>query len=134
LRTCARVLPNNISFLLFSLMRQIGFLAFDGITQLDLTGPLQVLSRTPNSTVLVIAKTKCVTTDIPGFSLYATVLMRDCPALDVLVVPGGFGVSDAMKDMELLEFVREQAKSAKYVGSVCTGAFILGAAGLLKVL
>jgi cyclohexyl-isocyanide hydratase len=112
-------------------MLQIGFLAFDGVTQLDLTGPLQVLSRAPNSRVHVVALTQTVTTDVPGFLLHATCLTDECPQLDVLVVPGGFGVDSAISNERLLAFVRKQAEGARHVCSVCTGAFILGAAGLL---
>ena len=111
---------------------RVGFLAFDGVTQLDLTGPLQVLSRTPNSQMHVVALTATVTTDVPGFVLQTTQLLDACPPLDVLVVPGGYGVDNAIRSERLLAFVRTQAESARHVCSVCTGAFILGAAGLLK--
>ncbi len=111
---------------------EIGFLAFDGVTQLDLTGPLQVLSRAPNSRVHVVALTATVTTDVPGFLLHATCLADACPPLDVLVVPGGFGVDNAIGNERLLAFVRRQAATANHVCSVCTGAFVLGAAGLLR--
>lgn len=110
----------------------IGFLAFENVTQLDLTGPLQVLSRAPNSKIHVVAKTISVSTDVAGFRLQATSLLADCPSLDVLVVPGGFGVDAVMKDDEILMFVKKQAGAARFVCSVCTGAFILGAAGLLR--
>jgi cyclohexyl-isocyanide hydratase len=85
----------------------IGFVIFPQLTQLDFTGPLQVLSRLPGAAMHIIAKS-------------------DAP------VPGGFGVVQAIEDRETVEFVRRQAAGAKYVTSVCTGAFVLGAAGLLK--
>jgi cyclohexyl-isocyanide hydratase len=111
---------------------KIGFLLFDNITQLDFTGPLQVLSRIPGAKVhLVAATTDPVQTDCGPFILPDT-LFGDCPQLDLICVPGGFGVDAAMQDKEVLDFLREQAWKAQYVTSVCTGAFILGAAGLLQ--
>jgi cyclohexyl-isocyanide hydratase len=110
----------------------IGFLAFDNVTQLDLTGPLQVLSRAPNSVVFVLGKGTSVSTDVPGFRLNTKPLAEFAKQLDILVVPGGFGVDDVMVDQELMAFVKKQAAGARFVCSVCTGAFILGAAGLLK--
>ena len=66
-------------------------------------------------------------------SLMPTHTFADCPPLDLICVPGGYqGVIDAMANQDLIEFVQRQARTAKYVTSVCTGAFILGAAGLLK--
>jgi cyclohexyl-isocyanide hydratase len=67
-----------------------------------------------------------------GLSLVPTSMLAACPNLDVLCVPGGFGVVDAMGDRDLVDFVRRQAAGARYVTSVCTGAFVLGVAGLLK--
>ena len=111
---------------------RIGFLLFDNITQLDFTGPLQVLSRLPGAQVhLVAASLDPVKTDCGPFILPDTVF-AECPQLDLLCVPGGFGVDAAMQDAGLLEFLREQAWGARIVSSVCTGAFILGAAGLLQ--
>ena len=110
----------------------IGFLLFDDITQLDFTGPLQVLSRLPGAKVHLVAKSlDPVRTDCGPFILPDTTL-ADCPALDLVCIPGGFGVDAAMEDREIVDFVKRQAKTARYVTSVCTGAFVLGAAGLLE--
>lgn len=111
---------------------QIGFVLFDHLTQLDFTGPLQVLSRLPGAQIHLLAKThEPVTTD-GVLTISPTLRFADCPPLDLICVPGGFGVDDAMQDAQLVDFVRRQGAGARYITSVCTGAFILGAAGLLK--
>lgn len=111
---------------------RIGFVLFPNLTQLDFTGPLQVLHRVPNATTLLVAKTLDPVPSDCGLSLVPTAAFADCPALDLLCVPGGFGVQEALADSETLDFVRHQGLHAKYVTSVCTGAFLLGAAGLLE--
>ncbi|PQA87776.1 DJ-1/PfpI family protein [Hyphococcus luteus] len=110
----------------------IVFLLFPNLTQLDFTGPLQVLSRLPGAQVSLAAKTmEPVPTDAV-LTLNPTHDFQSCPGADLLCVPGGFGIDDAMQDEETIAFVRRQAEGARYVSSVCTGAFILGAAGLLQ--
>ena len=110
----------------------IGFLLFPLVTQLDLTGPAQVLSRVPNAKVHLVWKTmEPVMTDV-GFAIHPTTTFDDCPALTVLCVPGGFGIGDQLEDPETLAFLRRQGEGARYVTSVCNGALVLGAAGLLK--
>ncbi len=110
----------------------IVFVLFPNLTQLDFTGPLQVLSRLPGARVHLAAKTMAPVATDTVLTLNPTTAFKDCPQADVLCVPGGFGVDDAMRDRELMAFVTRQAKAARYVTSVCTGAFVLGAAGLLK--
>lgn len=110
----------------------IGFLLFPHVTQLDLTGPAQILSRVPNATIHLIWKTTDpVTTDV-GFDIVPTTSFAACPPLTVLCVPGGFGVGDQITDNETLAFLRKQGEQARYVTSVCNGSLILGAAGLLR--
>lgn len=110
----------------------IGFLLFPNITQLDFTGPLQVLSRLPGAKIYLVAKTAGpIETDCGPFIL-ADTDFNNCPPLDLLCVPGGFGIDQAMQDADTIAFVKRQAAGARYVTSVCTGAFILGAAGLLE--
>jgi cyclohexyl-isocyanide hydratase len=111
---------------------QIGFLVFPDVTQLDLTGPAQVLSRVPGARVHLAWKTlEPLKTDV-GFSLNPTTSFADCPPLDVLCVPGGMGVVGQINDAETLAFLRQQGASARYVTSVCNGSLLLGAAGLLQ--
>src|SRR5262245_23785269 len=110
----------------------IGFVLFPDLTQLDFTGPLQVLHRLPNAKVHILAKTREPVPSDCGLALVPTATFADCGQLDLLCVPGGFGVSGAIADKPTVDFVRRQGAGAKYVTSVCTGAFVLGVAGLLK--
>lgn len=110
----------------------IVFVLFPNLTQLDFTGPLQVLSRLPGAEVHLAAKTLDPVPSDTALKIPPTCVFADCPPADVLCIPGGFGVDDAILDKELMAFVRREGARAKYVTSVCTGAFVLGAAGLLK--
>ena len=111
----------------------IGFVIFPQLTQLDFTGPLQVLARLPESATHIVAKSTDPVPSDCGLSLLPTCAFASCPSLDLICVPGGsVGVADVLSDRETIEFVRRQAEGAKYVTSVCTGAFVLGAAGLLR--
>ena len=111
----------------------IGFVIFPQLTQLDFTGPLQVLARLPESATHIVAKSTDPVPSDCGLSLLPTCAFASCPSLDLICVPGGsVGVADVLSDRETIEFVRRQAERAKYVTSVCTGAFVLGAAGLLR--
>jgi cyclohexyl-isocyanide hydratase len=104
---------------------------FPHVTQLDLTGPVQLFSRLPDAVIdLAWHRVEPVVTDA-GFSILPTVSFDDAPPADVLMVPVGQGAFELMDDPVALEFVRRQAASARFVTSVCTGAFVLGAAGLL---
>jgi cyclohexyl-isocyanide hydratase len=111
----------------------IGFVIFPDLTQLDFTGPLQVLARVPQSAVHIVAKSDAPVPSDCGLGLVPTHTFANCPPLDLICVPGGsYGVAKAIGDRDTIDFVRRQADGARYVTSVCTGAFILGAAGLLK--
>ncbi len=110
---------------------EIGLLVFPRVQQLDLTGPYEVFASLPETTVHVVAKTLAAVTSATGLVLTPTTTFSECPALDVLCVPGGAGVNALMEDDETLDFVRRQAAGARYLTSVCTGALVLGAAGLL---
>ncbi len=111
---------------------QIGLLVFPDVTQLDLTGPLQVFSSVPGTTVhLIWKRIEPVPTDT-ALILTPTITFADCPQLDVICIPGGHGTDELLNDAEVLGFVRAQADGARFVTSVCTGALVLGAAGLLR--
>jgi len=114
------------------LQRHVGMLIFPRLTQLDMTGPYEVLARLPNTTVDLVARTRDPVTTDRGMQIIPSVTYADCPPLDVVMVPGGPGQQNLMEDEAALEFLRKQASSAKYVTSVCTGSLVLGAAGLLK--
>lgn len=107
-------------------------LLFPNVTQLDLTGPAQFFSAMPGATVDLVWKTVDPVPTDAGFSILPTVDFAGAPQADVLMVPGGPGIFDMLDDEETLDFVRRQAAGARFVTSVCTGAFVLGAAGLLQ--
>jgi putative intracellular protease/amidase len=111
---------------------QIGSLLFEGLDQIDLTGPFEVLSRIPNSTYRIYGKTAASVRDLKGLRLTPDAVMADAPPLDVLHVPGGPGQEAVMDDEKVLAWIRQQAAGACSIFSVCTGALICGAAGLLK--
>jgi len=111
---------------------QIGLVIFPKVTQLDLTGPLQVFSSVPGAKVHLIWKRIEPVASDSVLTLTPTTDFADCPQLDVICVPGGSGTDDMVNDAEMLDFLRRQAKSATYITSVCTGSLVLGAAGLLK--
>ena len=110
----------------------IGILIFPRMDQIDFTGPFEVLSRVPDAEIHVLWKDKAPVRDIKGLILTPERTLAEAPALDVLVVPGGPGQEALMDDEAVLSFIRERAAHARYVYSVCTGALICGAAGLLK--
>jgi len=111
---------------------QIGILVFPGVQQLDLTGPYEVFASLPGATVHMIWKDRAPIQSATGLVLGPTMTFGECPALDVLCVPGGGGVNALLQDAQVLDFLRAQAARARYVTSVCTGSLVLGAAGLLK--
>src|ERR1700743_2432470 len=111
---------------------QIGSLLFEGIDQIDLTGPFEVLSRIPNATYRIYGKTAAPVRDLKGLRLTPDGALTDAPSLDVLHVPGVLGQEALMDDTELLSWMRKQVGTGCRIFSVCTGALLCGAAGLLK--
>jgi len=110
----------------------IGMVLFPGLTQLDLTGAYEVLARMPDTRVHLVASTLDPVRSEWGLTILPDVTFADAPALDVLCVPGGWGVNAYLDDEELLDFLRARGEHARYVTSVCSGALLLGAAGLLR--
>jgi cyclohexyl-isocyanide hydratase len=111
---------------------RFGLLLFPRLTQLDMTGPFEVFSRVPDSHVHLLWKTGEPVRADTGLTITPDTAFADCPPLDVICVPGGPGVAALMEDDAVLDFLRRQAAGARFVTSVCTGALVLGAAGLLK--
>jgi cyclohexyl-isocyanide hydratase len=109
-----------------------GGIVFDDMDQADFTGPFEVLSRVPDSLFHVIAKRKEPVRDVRGLVLTPSLSFAESPQLNVLLVPGGSGVNVLMEDEEVLNFVRKQTAASRIVLSVCTGALICGAAGILN--
>ena len=110
----------------------IGFLVFPRVQQLDLTGPYEVLASWAQARVRLVAKSLDPVASATGLTLTPDVTFANCPQLDVICVPGGDGINPLLSDAETLAFLRRQAAGARYVTSVCTGALVLGAAGLLQ--
>lgn len=110
----------------------VGCLIFTRQDQIDFTGPFEVMSRIPDTTVHILAKEAKPFKDVKGLILTPETAIRDAPPLDVLVVSGGLGQQDLMEDEEVLTLISKQAESGGIVFSVCTGALLLGAAGVLR--
>lgn len=110
----------------------IGALIYPNMDQADFTGPFEVLSRIPESTFHVIGKNRNPLRDVRGLILTPEITFSETQRLDVLVLPGGAGQEELMNDEITLSFIRDQAAAVQYVFSVCTGALLCGAAGLLR--
>ena len=110
---------------------EIGALIYPRMDQVDFTGPFEVLVRLPDTTFHVLWKDKAPIRDVAGLVLTPGTTLDEAPPLDVLVVPGGYGQQELMEDEAVLSFLRTQAAHADYTFSVCTGALLCGAAGLL---
>lgn len=118
-------------------MLTAGILLFPQVEELDFIGPFEVLSYLnklkPNTlSIQLIAKSDSPLTAFNGLRLLSDTTITKCPPLDLLVVPGGKGRLQAMKDPQLLNFIQAQARTARFITSVCTGAFLLAEAGLLS--
>lgn len=111
---------------------RIGLLLFPDITQLDMTGPYEVFTKLPGAEVHLVWKSLEPVTANGGMKIAPSITFAACPQLDLVCVPGGPGMNALLNDEETLAFLRTQAAGARYVTSVCTGALVLGAAGLLK--
>lgn len=111
---------------------KIGGMIFPNMDQCDFTGPFEALARVPNSSFMTLWKDRLPVRDLAGMQLLADTTFDEAPPLDVLLVPGGHGQEALMQDETVLSFIRNQAAGARYVYSVCTGALLCGAAGLLR--
>lgn len=110
----------------------IGALVFAGQDQIDFTGPFEVLSRIPDSRFLILGKTLQPVRDVKGLLLTPEITITEAPDLDLLVVPGGLGQQEIMDDADIIGLIKRQDASGRLVFSVCTGALLCGAAGLLQ--
>ena len=111
---------------------QIGMIIFDGMTNLDFVGPCDVLARVTAAKVNVLAKTRNHVVTDAGGKVLPDMTLAEAPELDMLFVGGGPGSTALMDDAEVMAFLQSRAPKAKWVTSVCTGALVLGAAGLLR--
>ncbi len=110
----------------------VAFLLYPNVTQLDLTGPAQFLSRLGNQRLDLVWKSRDPVPTDSGFSIVPTATFEDVRRPDILCVPGGIGCTDVMEDQAVLDWVEQAGTNAQWVTSVCTGSLILGAAGLLR--
>jgi cyclohexyl-isocyanide hydratase len=109
-----------------------GFLLFPNLTQLDLTGPYEIIATMPGAETVLLWKTFEPVRSERGLSILPTETFEQCRHLDLICVPGGPGINPLLVDNEVLDFIRRIARDARYVTSVCTGSLVLGAAGLLR--
>ena len=109
-----------------------GLLVFPNLTQLDLTGPYEVLARLPGAETLLLWKSLDPVWSEHGLTILPMATLASCPPLDLILVPGGPGINPLLEDAEVLAFLRRVAAEARYVVGVCTGSLVLGAAGLLR--
>jgi len=109
-----------------------GLLVFPNLTQLDLTGPYEVLARLPGAETLLLWKNLDPVRSEHGLTIQPMATLASCPPLDLILVPGGAGINPLLEDTEVLDFLRRAAGEARYVVGVCTGSLVLGAAGLLR--
>jgi len=111
---------------------RVGMVLFPDLTQLDLTGPYEVFARIPGAEVHLLAHTQEPVRSEFGLAIAPTSSIQTAPQMDVLFVPGGKGIAGAIEDEQLIAFLQSQAAGAKWITAVCTGALVLGAAGLLR--
>lgn len=109
-----------------------GMLVFPNLTQLDLTGPYEVLARLPGAETLLLWKTLDPVRSEHGLTILPMATLAACPSLDLVLVPGGAGINPLLEDQEVLVFLRRVAARARYIVGICTGSLVLGAAGLLR--
>lgn len=111
---------------------RFGLLLFPNLTQLDLTGPYEVLARVPGVEMHLLWKNTGPVRSDTGLRLLPTTALADCPDLDLLLVPGGAGVLELLADETVLDFLRSRGATVRHLVGICTGSLVLGAAGLLK--
>ncbi|MGF6774037.1 cyclohexyl-isocyanide hydratase [Paraburkholderia sp. GAS199] len=109
-----------------------GLLLFPNMTQLDLTGPLEVLARLPGWRVEIVSPTLAPVRTDKGLVIQPDHDFNTASPYELFVVPGGPGTDDAILDAQIVDFVRERSDAARYMFGICTGSLLLGAAGLLR--
>jgi cyclohexyl-isocyanide hydratase len=110
----------------------VAIVLFPAVTQLDLTGPYEVFNRMPSTKVVMLSSSLAPVRTEWGLTLMPDATFESSPDFDVVCVPGGWGVNEALESRELIEFLRNRTGQARYITSVCSGALLLGAAGLLE--
>ncbi|VBB06690.1 dj-1/pfpi [Lucifera butyrica] len=118
-------------------MLTIGILLFPQVEELDFIGPFEILSYSnkiqPGSVnISLVAESAEPVRAFNGLTILPDTILKKCPPLDIIVVPGGKGRVQAMRNPAIQDWLQQQAKTAYYITSVCTGAFLLAEAGLLR--
>ena len=108
------------------------FALFPDLTQLDFTGPWEVLTRIPGAEVIIASQAGGTVHARHGLAFEGTRRLDDVERCDLICIPGGPGTADAMLDAAFIANVKRLAADARFITSVCTGSLVLGAAGLLK--
>lgn len=111
---------------------RIVFILYPRLTQLDFTGPYEVLGRMPGAEIVLASKEGGELVTEMGLTFAGLTKLRDVAGADMIMIPGGPGQTEAMLDADFMAEVKRLGDSARYVTSVCTGSLILAAAGLLK--
>jgi putative intracellular protease/amidase len=112
---------------------EISVVLYDRFTALDCIGPYEVLSRIPGARLRFLAKKAGpVTTDTGMLTVVAEAALKDVSKPDIVLVPGGPGDEAALADAEITDWISKAHETTKWTASVCTGALILGACGILK--
>jgi transcriptional regulator GlxA family with amidase domain len=111
---------------------KIAILLFDNFTALDVVGPYEVLSKIPNSRIYMVAIEPKLVKDIKGLQISADYSLNDIKNPDILVIPGGFGIDSILDNQDIINWIQNAHKTSKWTVSVCSGALLLGSAGLLK--
>lgn len=109
----------------------VGCFIFPQMDQIDFTGPFEVLSRMPETTIQIVAKELAPVRDVQGLRLIPDMSIAEAGTFDVLLVPGGYGQQALMHDEQLLALIRDQVTTERLLFSVCTGVLLCGAAGVL---
>lgn len=111
---------------------KIAIFLFDGITALDAVGPYEVLSKVPQTGITFVAPKQGAVQSTGGLKLTADHAINEDPTYDIVIIPGGEGIEKILGDDKILDWIRHMHRYTKYTVSVCTGALLLGAAGLLQ--
>lgn len=111
---------------------EIAILLFDDYAALDVVGPYEVLSKIPNSTIHMVAVKPGLYKDAKGLQISADYSLKEIMSPDILIIPGGFGIDSLLNNQEVIEWVQNVHKTSRWTVSVCSGALLLGAAGILK--
>lgn len=122
--------------------KRVGIVLYEEVEVLDFSGPFEVFSvtrlneakRREESSpfeVVLLAETSGLVTATGGMKVQPDYLLDDCPPLDILMLPGGWGFRHHMKNAALFDWLRSRVAQVEVLSSVCTGSMLLGAAGLL---